>query len=135
LLLNRTTTKINCSELVFVSPWYTQGSVLPGSLLPGLGFLRQFQCRIPLADICSWWHEKPLGDELHPNRRGAKIIAEVVFQWLPKAVINMSDSWASPREHLGQRLDVDVLPEAFQDLAGVQLWSKSNKRLLPTFRN
>jgi hypothetical protein len=25
LLLNRTTTKISCSELVFVSPWYTRG--------------------------------------------------------------------------------------------------------------
>jgi len=39
---------------------------------------------IPLADICSLLHDKHFGDELHPNGRGAKIIAETVFQVLPK---------------------------------------------------
>ena len=39
---------------------------------------------IRLADICSLLHEEHFGDELHPNGRGAKIIAEAVFQVLPK---------------------------------------------------
>jgi lysophospholipase L1-like esterase len=34
---------------------------------------------IPLADICSLLHDEHFGDELHPNGRGAKIIAEAVF--------------------------------------------------------
>jgi lysophospholipase L1-like esterase len=39
---------------------------------------------IPLADICSLLQDEHFGDELHPNDRGAKIIAEAVFQVLPK---------------------------------------------------
>lgn len=39
---------------------------------------------IPLADICSLLHDEHFGDELHPNGSGAKIIAEAVFQVLPK---------------------------------------------------
>ena len=39
---------------------------------------------IPLADICSLLHDEHFGDELHPNDRGAKMIAEAVFQVLPK---------------------------------------------------
>ncbi len=39
---------------------------------------------IPLADICSLLRDERLGDNLHPNDRGAKIIAEAVFQVLPK---------------------------------------------------
>jgi lysophospholipase L1-like esterase len=39
---------------------------------------------IPLADICSLLHDEHFGDELHPNGSGAKIIAETVFQMLPK---------------------------------------------------
>lgn len=31
--------------------------------------------QIPLADICSSLHDEHLGDELHPNSEGAKIIA------------------------------------------------------------
>jgi lysophospholipase L1-like esterase len=44
---------------------------------------------IPLADICcllrvGHFGDGHFGDELHPNDRGAKIIAEAVFQVLPK---------------------------------------------------
>jgi lysophospholipase L1-like esterase len=39
---------------------------------------------ILLADICGLLRDEHLGDELHPNDRGAKIIAEAVFQVLPK---------------------------------------------------
>lgn len=39
---------------------------------------------IPLADICALLRDEHFGDELHPNRSGAKIIAEAVFQVLPK---------------------------------------------------
>ena len=39
---------------------------------------------IPLADICCLLRDEHFGDELHPNDRGAKIIAEAVFQVLPK---------------------------------------------------
>jgi lysophospholipase L1-like esterase len=39
---------------------------------------------IPLADICSPLRDEHFGDELHPNGRGAKIIADAVFQVLPK---------------------------------------------------
>ena len=39
---------------------------------------------IPLADICSLLRDEHFGDELHPNDRGAKIIAEAVFRLLPK---------------------------------------------------
>jgi lysophospholipase L1-like esterase len=39
---------------------------------------------IPLADICCLLHDEHFGDALHPNGRGAKIIAEAVFQVLPK---------------------------------------------------
>ena len=39
---------------------------------------------IPLADICCLLRDEYFGDELHPNDRGAKIIAEAVFQLLPK---------------------------------------------------
>ena len=42
---------------------------------------------IPLADICSLLRDEHFGDELHPNSRGAKIIAEAVFQILPRRVI------------------------------------------------
>ena len=37
---------------------------------------------IPLADICSRLHDEHFGDELHPNARGARIIAEEVFKVL-----------------------------------------------------
>jgi lysophospholipase L1-like esterase len=39
---------------------------------------------IPLADICCLLRDEHFGDELHPNDRGARIIAEAVFQVLPK---------------------------------------------------
>ena len=39
---------------------------------------------IPLADICGLLRDEHFGDELHPNDQGAKIIAEAVFQVLPK---------------------------------------------------
>jgi len=39
---------------------------------------------IPLADICSLLRDEHFGDELHPNDRGAKIIADAVFQVLSK---------------------------------------------------
>jgi lysophospholipase L1-like esterase len=39
---------------------------------------------IPLADICSPLRAEHLGDALHPNDQGARIIAEAVFQVLPK---------------------------------------------------
>ena len=34
---------------------------------------------VPLADICSHLRDEHLGDELHPNEAGARIIAERVF--------------------------------------------------------
>jgi lysophospholipase L1-like esterase len=37
---------------------------------------------IPLADICSRLRVEHFGDELHPNSRGAAIIAEAIFQVL-----------------------------------------------------
>ena len=43
-----------------------------------------FEAGIPLADICRLLRDEHFGDELHPNDRGAKIIAEAVFQVLPK---------------------------------------------------
>jgi lysophospholipase L1-like esterase len=39
---------------------------------------------ISLADICCLLRDEHFGDELHPNDQGAKIIAEAVFQVLPK---------------------------------------------------
>jgi lysophospholipase L1-like esterase len=44
---------------------------------------------IPLADICSHLRGEHLGDELHPNEAGARIIAEEVFKVLA-AVHNAS---------------------------------------------
>ncbi len=46
--------------------------------------LRDFceQNRVPLADICSRLRDEHIGDELHPNEAGAKIIAEEVFKVL-----------------------------------------------------
>ena len=35
---------------------------------------------IPLADICARLRDEHLGDELHPNEAGAKLIAEEVFR-------------------------------------------------------
>ena len=43
------------------------------------------QHSIPLADICCLLRNEHFGDELHPNDRGAKIIAEAVFSVLTKA--------------------------------------------------
>ena len=40
---------------------------------------------IPLADICSLLHDEHFGDELHPNDRGAKMIAEAVFRYCPRS--------------------------------------------------
>lgn len=37
---------------------------------------------IPLADICSHLRDDHLGDELHPNEKGARIIAETVYKVL-----------------------------------------------------
>jgi acyl-CoA thioesterase-1 len=37
---------------------------------------------VPLADICSHLRDEHLGDELHPNEAGARIIAERVFEVL-----------------------------------------------------
>jgi lysophospholipase L1-like esterase len=34
---------------------------------------------VPLADICARLRDEHLGDELHPNAEGAKIIAAEVF--------------------------------------------------------
>ena len=39
---------------------------------------------IPLAEICCLLRDEHFGDELHPNDQGARIIAETVFQVLPK---------------------------------------------------
>ena len=39
---------------------------------------------IPMADICSSLRAEHFGDTLHPNDLGARIIAEAVFQVLPK---------------------------------------------------
>ncbi len=39
---------------------------------------------IPPADLCSLLQDEHFGDELHPNERGAKIIAKAVFRLLPK---------------------------------------------------
>ena len=39
---------------------------------------------VPLADICSRLHDEHLGDELHPNAAGARIIADEVFTVLLK---------------------------------------------------
>jgi lysophospholipase L1-like esterase len=46
--------------------------------------LRDFceQDRVPLAGICSRLRDEHIGDELHPNEAGAKIIAEEVFKVL-----------------------------------------------------
>jgi gamma-glutamylcyclotransferase (GGCT)/AIG2-like uncharacterized protein YtfP/lysophospholipase L1-like esterase len=43
--------------------------------------LREFcsENAIPLADVCSHLRDEHLGDELHPNEAGARIIAERVF--------------------------------------------------------
>jgi lysophospholipase L1-like esterase len=43
--------------------------------------LREYcqQNEVPLADICSHLRDEHLGDELHPNEAGARIIAETVF--------------------------------------------------------
>jgi lysophospholipase L1-like esterase len=38
--------------------------------------------RIPLSDICSRLKDEHLGDELHPNEAGARIIAAAVFKVL-----------------------------------------------------
>ena len=40
------------------------------------------QHRVPLADVCSHLRDEHLGDELHPNEAGAKIIVEEVFKVL-----------------------------------------------------
>jgi lysophospholipase L1-like esterase len=40
------------------------------------------QNRIPLADICARLKNEHLGDALHPNEVGARIIAEVIFDVL-----------------------------------------------------
>ena len=45
---------------------------------------------IPLADICSRLKDEYVGDELHPNEAGAKIIAEEVFKVL--APLHKSES-------------------------------------------
>ena len=37
------------------------------------------QNEIPLADIRSQLHDRHIGDNLHPNEAGAKVIADVVF--------------------------------------------------------
>ena len=39
--------------------------------------------RVPLADICSKLRDEHFADELHPNEKGAQIIAEEVFRLLP----------------------------------------------------
>jgi hypothetical protein len=46
--------------------------------------LRQFcgEHGIPLADICSRLRDEHVGDELHPNAEGARIIAEEVYKAL-----------------------------------------------------
>lgn len=38
---------------------------------------------IALADICSLLQDEHFGDELHPNARGAQLIAEAVYRVLP----------------------------------------------------
>ena len=38
--------------------------------------------RVPLADICSKLRDEHFADELHPNEKGAQIIAEEVFRLL-----------------------------------------------------
>jgi lysophospholipase L1-like esterase len=44
--------------------------------------------QIPLADICSRLRDEHFGDNLHPNDRGAKIIAEEVH----KALVSLHPS-------------------------------------------
>jgi lysophospholipase L1-like esterase len=42
------------------------------------------QNQVPLVDICSKLRDEHFADELHPNEKGAQIIAEAVFQELTK---------------------------------------------------
>lgn len=42
------------------------------------------QNEVPLADICVHLRDNHLGDELHPNEKGAKVIAAEVFQMLSR---------------------------------------------------
>ena len=41
---------------------------------------------VPLADICSRLTSDYFGDEVHPNEKGAKVIAECVFETLEKTL-------------------------------------------------
>lgn len=58
------------------------------------GKLKQFcgQGHIPLADICSRLRDELLGDELHPNDEGARIIASAVFEVLAAIPTSQNDS-------------------------------------------
>ena len=42
------------------------------------------QNEVPLADICAHLRDEHLGDELHPNEAGARVIAEEVFKMLSR---------------------------------------------------
>jgi lysophospholipase L1-like esterase len=42
---------------------------------------------IPLADVCSLLSDQHFGDALHPNAQGAGIIAQAVFEVLPRESI------------------------------------------------
>lgn len=45
------------------------------------------QNELPLADIRSHLHDRHIGDSLHPNEAGAKVIADVVFEVLSEVHI------------------------------------------------
>lgn len=42
------------------------------------------QNEVPLADICAHLRDEHLGDELHPNEAGARVIAEEIFKTLSR---------------------------------------------------
>jgi lysophospholipase L1-like esterase len=46
------------------------------------------QNEVPLADICAHLRDEHLGDELHPNEAGARVIAEEVFGVLSSVLDN-----------------------------------------------
>ena len=49
---------------------------------------------IPLADIRSQLHDEHIGDNLHPNEAGARLIADTVFDVLAEVHVHRN-SWYS----------------------------------------
>jgi lysophospholipase L1-like esterase len=71
---------------------YANESLFPQSMAEDLHGKRDYhneqlrgycgQSQIPLVDICSHLRDEHFADELHPNGKGAEVIAEQVFQVL-----------------------------------------------------